>query len=324
MASGRRLATNPAIRAILLTASLLMSGCDCHRGGGPAARALFAAGPRSVSFDKRAGLILIAAPPAFPGCWFLVDTGASWCALDTTAFPNLPSHPGGSDALDQPGRFVSDPPHVVLGPFDIGVYGQCAYVDLAEIGRCAGADVIGIIGSPAFEDGTLQIDYCNQTLRLLPSDDQPHPEWGSRRPLEDDHGRPFARFDLNGTRARVVIDTGLAGSVMATPELQAKLDPQSTLEKSDSPKIAISGWRTSPDMACPRFVIDGVVFKDLLVEGTSLPVSAVGNDYLGLFLVTLDYRNGWLYLRPEEREQFWPDQPARPAGGKPTPQAFRR
>jgi hypothetical protein len=64
-------------------------------------------------------------------------------------------------------------------------------------------------------------------------------------------------------------------------------------------------------MVFPQFRIDGVVFRDLVVEGTSLPVSAVGNDVLRQFVVTLDYRNGWLYLRPQAWKSFWQEQPTR-------------
>ena len=249
------------------------------------------------------GLILIPVRYGGKRSYFLLDTGSSYDVLNTADFPNLKpvdkpvraSTPGGDETLQ-----LCEPPDLKVGPCSIAASGPCARCDLSEVSGAMGHPLAGVLGLPAMKAFVIQIDYDKHRVRFLQPGNQPHGEWGEVFAMQT-IGLPFpeVRVRVDGAEQALGIDTGSDGCLDLPREAFDHLLDRVVGEPVISlPTITDTGDIWLRAVRVPNTEIAGRDYSDLIYSETLASVDSLGLDFLERHLVTLDFPNNRLYLKP--------------------------
>jgi len=234
---------------------------------------------------------------------FIVDTGSSGTVLDETAFADLEPRNRTMEVQTTTGKrtlVTFEPPDLTVGPFRLRECGPVVRRNLAAVRIATGFPVIGIVGTSAFNQYVVQIDYDHRRVRLLRPDDAPHPEWGIALPLEQENDCPGIRIRIAGREDLFLIDTGASGDGSFAPGVLAEMFPASTRPTTTvmTRSAGINGWEEIGLHCVPQFEVAGLRYHDLIFGEVNSGHSLLGWEFLFRHLATLDLPGRRLYLKP--------------------------
>ena len=187
-----------------------------------------------------------------------------------------------------------------------------------QISHMLGIPVHGLIGFNLFKDYIVQIDYGNDKLTLYRPE---HYRYRDRRkdiilPLHLEANKPFVRTnivtdDLQEVPVKLLVDTGASDALWLSKNSDARIQlPQNHIE-------TFLGRGLSGDLYGIKGRIDGIWVGPLVLpkpivaypnsETIDQLISSndrngtLGAEILRRFIVTMDYRNNRLTLRPTSR-----------------------
>lgn len=177
----------------------------------------------------------------------------------------------------------------------------------------------GLLGGDFLDDYVVEIDYPGRKVRFYDPDRYSVPESVEAPdervvPFERSGVRILVEFDIEGRRARAMLDTGASGTGLLSGRLveKAGVDVDSLPEAHEV--YTTRGPLETRLLETERFALGGFGFGRIgfLVSPSGWyniagPTdSAIGHDVLGQFVVRIDYPNRRLWLKRGERlESTW-------------------
>jgi hypothetical protein len=241
---------------------------------------------------------------------FLLDTGTSLNIVDGSVFPELRERNDSANLGTSNGRVQRayfDPPDLQVGPFFLSRCGPVLRLDLTDQRRTLDPSIVGILGVSAFRDFVTQIDFDHGKVRFLWPDDRDHPEWGNAISLSTDHKVPVVKATVAGRQLEMAVAVGDDFS-LSIPIDDFDEIVNATHAKTSSELIGTNtGLLKVPEMRIADFELAGTPYKDLICCGNRHGIGSVGLGLLRRNLVTFDFPNHKLYLRPG-RETDAPDE----------------
>ncbi len=231
---------------------------------------------------------------------FLVDTGSSFCCVDSTLRRQLV--PTGKTARinDREVFDLYEMPEVFIGNSKLRVGGPAVCADLAPFRKWLGHNIRGFLGMSVLRAYVLQIDFDAGVLAILRS--VPRSSDGALDLAFDKNGIPKINLTLPMEEvAAFDLDTGLTGG--------------GTLDCGTFNKVIESGWTTRfedltgiltihgeerPRKALIRQMALGQ-FRHLILNCHEGKSNALGLDALSRYVVTFDFPNNRLYLQKGKR-----------------------
>lgn len=187
-----------------------------------------------------------------------------------------------------------------------------------QISHMLGLPVHGLIGFNLFKDYVVKIDYSNEKLTLYRPE---HYKYRDRKkdiilPLHFDGNKPFVRTsivteDLEEVPVKLLVDTGASDALWLSEKSDERIAiPQNHIE-------TFLGRGLNGDLFGTKGRIDGIWVGPLVLPKpiVAFPNSelidqlissndrngTIGAEILRRFLVTIDYRNSRMTLRPTYR-----------------------
>jgi hypothetical protein len=187
-----------------------------------------------------------------------------------------------------------------------------------QISHMLGLPVHGLIGFNLFKDYIVKIDYSSEKLTLYRPE---HYKYRDRKkdiilPLHFDGNKPFVRTsivteELQEVPVKLLVDTGASDALWLSEKSDERIDiPQNHIE-------TFLGRGLSGDLYGTKGRIDGLWVGPLVLPKpiVAFPNSelidqlissndrngTIGAEILRRFLVTIDYRNSRMTLRPTYR-----------------------
>ena len=187
-----------------------------------------------------------------------------------------------------------------------------------QISHMLGLPVHGLIGFNLFKDYIVKIDYSSEKLTLYRPE---HYKYRDRKkdiilPLHFDENKPFVRTsivteDLQEVPVKLLVDTGASDALWLSEKSDERIDiPQNHIE-------TFLGRGLNGDLYGTKGRIDGLWVGPLVLPKpiVAFPNSelidqlissndrngTIGAEILRRFLVTIDYRNSRMTLRPTYR-----------------------
>jgi hypothetical protein len=253
--------------------------------------------------------------------WLMLDTGAQLTILDLATARQLGITVSGTVALEGLGA-ESVSGGVTAEPIAIQVAGSQPYVlhrpvaDLSPLEPFLGMPFAGVLGGDLFQRFVVEIDYdvghviLHDPRRFRPRADDAY------LPLEVDRQLPFVRgavvlADGRELSGRFQIDTGARGSLtLYSPFVRShgliEALPATVAEVAAGVggEMVVKQGRLRAFRMGP-FLLDEPTASLSTAEAglTASAASAghIGAEVLRRFTVTIDYRRGALYLRPNQR-----------------------
>lgn len=236
---------------------------------------------------------------------FEIDTGSTRSALDRSFRDGLgdpiartgATTPDGHKSVD----LFSAPPAMLAGRRLSGV-SQVVCMDFSAIRASSGTEIYGIVGMDFLSRRTLRIDVDAGEIVFLASVPE---DSGTQVPIVlSAEGLPSVRATLNGVSDRMfIIDTGHVGigsGLLETRLMTHLVDIGSATRVGQVLTVSYENNGTKrlqarfDDIALGRFRHSGTVF-------TEAAVSTLGMGYLSRYIVTFDFQERKMYLKPGAR-----------------------
>jgi hypothetical protein len=196
-------------------------------------------------------------------------------------------------------------PKAFVGRASLQTGGPVGCLDLAMPRRVVGRDVRGILGMALLRKYVLQIDHDGGRLRLLQPDAKPHPEWGTAVPMKAMRQlTPVVTVLLAGVgEVPFAIDTGDNSTLKLERKLFERLVRERKLKTATALYETAVGTLRQRAARVGDLALGGLKYRGLIAsEGSgALPICWLGGKFLARHLVTFDFRNSRLYLKPGRR-----------------------
>jgi hypothetical protein len=239
-----------------------------------------------------------------PVC-FLFDTGSSTSIFDSRAFPMLQPVGPAVDA-DTPGGRINtqlfDPPKLSIGPWNLADSGPVVRMDLSPHRAHMDLPIVGVLGVNVWRRWVVQMDFDGHQLRFFLPDDHPHPEWGSSISMEGDDvdgpSLPKIRLSIGDFADLFVSDSGADKNSL--PETRG-FDMVLVASRGHAvavPMTSIAGLSTVRLLRSPNFQVGDLQYSGLLFDEIKDWKGSLGLEFLSRHLVTMDWPNHKLYLKP--------------------------
>ncbi len=285
-------------------------------GGAPIAT--FPANASRVALPARIddGSVIVRVTINGRGLDFLLDSGASGILLDSDVAKQLGIATFGESIQQTMGSYASSQaiiPEIDVGPITL----RNTYVDCVPFTEQEDSDtkVVGLLGFDFIANAVVSIDYDAGTVTASPPDAFTPPTDGDREPIALDDGVPFVQAQVgDAVGIHFVLDTGatdvvLFSSFAAAHPNDVKDEGLGRSVSSYEPFVTASGVGGDIEMAPTQvssYHFGTVNFTDYLLlrtlGGTAFEFEdtdgLVGFDVLRYFTVTLDYKDGIVYLEP--------------------------
>ncbi|MGA2439333.1 MAG: PDZ domain-containing protein [Tepidisphaeraceae bacterium] len=277
--------------------SLFLFSAAQASSGAPATR------PALAEFKIEGSNHMITIPVVWKGkqqC-FLLDTGFMFSVMDSTAFPDLQDTGNSMDVKTLAGGTTTfelcNPPHLDINPIRISdaLVGR---QDLANLRAALDRPIIGILGVVALRDFVVQIDFDENRLRFFRPDSLPHPEWGTQIPIESNGLTPAINLEILDQHVVFNIDTGCNGGVELPSALFDSVQRSVNAAIDSDPLTVIQRTINSRKMRVPTFEIANMRYRDILIDETKTDVGSLSLNFLSRHMVTIDFPNLRLYLKP--------------------------
>lgn len=231
---------------------------------------------------------------------FILDTGTTWNAYDTTLKRHLgPSQeivrvttPSGVKTLE-----LFDPPRAYLGRYNLRTSDGVTCLDLAPVRKASGHEFYGIVGMTFLLDRVINMNFAEGKVTFLRSN---APRAGTPVPLSIVREMPRVEVEFEGLGARsMLLDTGSVG--VGCGELRSE-DFDFMVRRGD---LVLLGSGLGTDLSRQVRRRYGAV-KQLTVAGERHPrlvfADHVNSDILGMgfwkrFNVTFDFPGHLVYLQ---------------------------
>ena len=254
-----------------------------------------------VEFDVARGGDLIIVPVTFglqthP---FMLDTGASFCAIDRSLLSLVKEVEGQGHAHDAAGKrfevHYCETPDGKIGPLDLSTGTLSLVIDLTGFEEVSGYDIRGIVGLNFLSKHVTRWDFDEGKLTFLK-----HPGADPGEPVAIDIAS--GEYLIEGAVGSAVprkfqVDTGMIGMnqiessfVEELAELQTAVEAYSTRGRS------MTGDHIREVYRVGSVTIGSFAHAELEFAAGSYDI--IGLDYLRRFVVTIDGPGRTLYLKP--------------------------
>ncbi|MDH5599243.1 MAG: aspartyl protease family protein [Cyclobacteriaceae bacterium] len=253
---------------------------------------------------------------------FIIDTGVRNAILTEKTFSDILSIPynkkytitgvGGEKLID---AYVTDAVTLTLP----GIEGKGHVLlvleeDYIELRNFLGTDVHGMIGYEIFSRFTITLNYAKRRLILTRPEKFKPRRKDYALPIIIEDTKPYVSVPVtfhNGTKKelKLLIDTGASHGLLLDPESDEKIVvPEKALDSNIGRglggKIEGQIGRVS-SIELGGHIINGVIasfpypnsYMDSLLAPKVFRNGTIGGELLSRFTVTLDYKNGMMYLR---------------------------
>lgn len=239
---------------------------------------------------------------------FTIDTGSELTIWDKSIAARLGRRTGRGSVLGALGTFdvaVYEVPRAEVSSPKMRTPTTVGAIDLTNFNASAETTVHGIFGMDFLKNYIVQFDFDDGRLRFLSS--LPVDDIGPEIPLvANGDNSPWIELDLfTGNRQNFLIDTGSnSGICVPRDEFDAAVMAGRIQSITESTHMSISGQRAESSIGIAGSLRLGP-FVDRGVSISSRERSRVANR-LGLgclsrYLVTLDFMNGRIFLKPGGR-----------------------
>lgn len=231
---------------------------------------------------------------------FLLDTGSDLTIYDGSFRQHFGQAirtsriktPNGEMRVD-----LFNSPDAKLGKLDMQTPLPIMCMDLSKIRQVTGNDIYGIVGMDFLRDHVVQIDVARGRVSFL-------------RSAQKDAGRPVRIFyhslhprvvmNVAGIAATFMIDTGCSHSGNLESSLFDRLvERQKIREIGSTQSTTLSGIKQWRDGRLAALSLDEFTHRNLVV--TEAQGNQLGLAYLLRFVVTFDFPNATMYLKPSRR-----------------------
>lgn len=236
--------------------------------------------------------------------WFLLDTGSSHTAFDTSL-----SHDLGAATRIVRVQTAANPivaalfeaPEAFLGPLNLQDCGEVACVNLKMLSSLLGRPVAGIIGMNFLKEYAIQMDFDEGTLSFIQPMGTDKSAWGknlgmycSPAGFPQITGRIFDRIDVD-----FLIDTGANGAGCLEIKIFNKILADKELRTSSVLTQTLSGTNRCREFRIEDLSVGSLKYRDLIF--TESGESRLGLSFLSRHMVTFDFPNGKIYLREGDK-----------------------
>jgi hypothetical protein len=227
---------------------------------------------------------------------FLLDTGCSFTAVDTSLLPKEPLET--VTVLAANGKMEPVPLHTCppfwLGDMPLDTGAPVAGIDLRPLREVCGWPVYGLIGMNFLAGRVVQVNFDRGELTFYR---WPPADAGAALPFELERHCPVVVGHVGDRRESFTVDTGAVGTGDVRREVFAALEKAGDLKVLGKSKaVVLNGTQEyrfgqGQRLALGEFAVQGPVLN----EGSSY--SMIGLGTLSRFVVTFDFRERKLYLK---------------------------
>ncbi len=243
---------------------------------------------------------------------FVVDTGASCTIIDQAMESRLGKSTGTVDAADEVlGRKIPlaqyPAPRLALGDVKLLTGDWVLVQDFTRLREVCGRPIMGILGMDCLRHYCLQLDFENRRVRFLDPSRLRGGELGTPFSLTVDSGCPAVAGDLLGAAGGTTrIDTGnnASGSLGTALFEEALAADKIVVEQENVASLSANQKRRTGRVK--ECVFGGKSYPGLIL-GEGQGGSTIGFGFLARFLVTFDFPEHVMYLKPRPRT-FPPDE----------------
>jgi hypothetical protein len=237
---------------------------------------------------------------------FVLDTGCTMSAFDTSLRPYLGQWIGTEEARDAFGNDVSlemyTTPHAQIGSLPMR-QDRVACFDFTGMREAAGRDICGFIGMDFLRNWIVTIDFDEGRVDFVPPGTAAKPEWGESIPFEySERGMPRIRAAFGKDRAAYFeIDTGCdaTGKLVDGLYLATLADLHEARVSGRELSMSMSGTSSRTVSRLSHLSV-GAFQHDNLRFGSG-PANILGFGYFSRYQVTFDFPNHQLYLAKGKR-----------------------
>lgn len=293
---------------VVLTTALLLAGCSAVADGPTETPHLLAKFP----FDPNAKWVVLPVTLEGEQYRFILDTGCTRTIFDTSLRDRLGKRflwPRKYEAADGEQFTVEyfHAPEAYVGPLQMASYDLITVADVPT--TLVGID--GILGMKFLKHYAVQIDPDRGLVRFFKSQKGVvRPHWGHEIRMKRGFrsSLPYVRGQVNGAKARFLVDTGFTSTLSGSLE-------KDVFEKVRSESAGYEHHSTVSNMAQGATPRSGLVVlpDELSLNGYVLEDTAFCKAYRSLLglpffsghIVTFDFPNDTLYLRPARNQTPW-------------------
>jgi hypothetical protein len=298
---------------------LLILFCSCA-----SERSLHSQLPSDSSFDEFAShgapLLVTLTLDSGEDLLFMVDTGSPRTYLNKSLEPKLGKRLGtknvtwGFYGKREDGLYAA--PALFLGNTRLQLGNQIATDAMGA--EYAGAPLMGILGMDCLRHYCIQLDFAGSKMRFLNSGDLKNQDFGKAYRLYTAAGGIFTYADvLDQKQVLFRVDSGLVGGVdfMLKPDLfESEMQEKNPFGQADTNFISsnrrnhandfeianrpVTGWARLPGLQFGGKTYTNVFVAKDTAEFTSHE-NIIGLRFLARNLVTFDFPNHTMYLKPE-------------------------
>jgi len=279
--------------------------------GGESNRAAIATDGIIAEFSIPAGGDFVTLPVSLNGKSydFILDTSRAYSTFDTSL--RVPLEMNHVDArvyeasgID-PQIDLFEAPEGKIGPIAVSFPPGVKLRDFSSARKETWLNHHGVLALHAFRSLILQIDFEKGKVRFLSS----VPE-GAGVALPFAHGKRSKESSAqvigrlgSDVSDKFRIATAFTGSIGLTPELFINCEENGGIKESRRVHVLLaSGYEKSMSGIVEDFEVDGLRGTPQVVHAT--PVNLIGLEYLSEFVVTFDFPNEVVYLRPQSKRDI--------------------
>lgn len=269
--------------------------------------------------DLAKNTMLVLVPVQYGGTKyrFALDTGTTGSVFDERFRGNLGAPVGKVEVQSLEKEAEADlykATAALIGTLDVRRGGPVACTDLSAFSSALGQDVAGIIGMNVLGSYVVRIDMQTRCVWFLRADDKPHSDWGTAVSLApNEHGIPTVMASICGrSPTPLAIDTGFFNTshsgYLASSLLSQLVGVDKVMSRDGGMSMDAFGAVTSSrsvygvDMCLSDTPYSGVSF------GEDRWKSGLGMGFLSRYVVTLDFPNHRMYLKPQPHMDALPSQ----------------
>ncbi len=230
---------------------------------------------------------------------FVVDTGCTWCFVDSTLREHLA--PTGRTTLvnGQKDFEVFEMPESYVGASRLPVTGNAVCIDMADLRKWSGHEIRGCLGMTFLKSHVLQIDFDAGILAILK-----HGPASTDGALDVSYRKGVPTIDVALPNEEVVpfdIDLGMTGGASLKVECFDELVKAGcmTVVDESSGSVTFLGEEPRRDALFCQLSIGKMQHPPLKCHDGR--VSALGLGVLSQYVVTIDFPENRLYLRKGKR-----------------------
>lgn len=305
MQSGHRSRAVSTLLNVLLVVSVGWSvgGCGAIHGGARARQPAVA--PVRLALNEGAGrgsLVLLPVRVEGRELTFVLDTGATWTAVDTSVVPLLKPLPttvpiNGRDSKLHARMYEA--PDLRIGGAPVRLPSPVIALDLSHFRAASGEPIMGVLGMDALRGSRLRIDFERREVTFLSDDERVRMKGDVALPLRyTPWEMPYVIVDMpTGRPAAFVLDTGANHAGSVTTALFHDLLRGGYASLKDALATRIEGHVQVRDARLKQPLRLAGVSHEALRFSEGL-LNTFGLRVLSNYVVTFDFREDRLYLRP--------------------------